>query len=296
MRNVPQLDRRSLLQFIATAGAGLGASGLGAAPRGIDPGLRRDYCGTRFGQVHYWALGQGPAVILVHQSAQSSAEYAAIAPLLADRYRVIAIDLPGHGQSDTPDHELSCDEFADAVVAVLDDQRIASAHIGGHHGGGIVALNAALRYSDRVDKLFMSGAARGEDFDLEEALNTPMSRDLPMDTDGEFLQKTWDIYRRMSAPGVAPEVTFEPFLVSLQNRVRRYDMHYAIYRWDWPAQLAGLAKPTLLLEGRDDTYSGDVGALHRQLPGSTYKQVPGGAWQFYEYPAESAAAIADFLA
>lgn len=295
MRDFSRLDRRSLLQALTLAGAGLGSKGLIAAPRGVDPTLRRGYCSTAFGQVHYWALGQGPAVVMVHQSAQSSAEYAAVAPYLSDRFRVIAIDLPGHGQSDTADHELDCDEYADAVIAVLDEEGITTAHIGGHHGGAMVAFNAALRYPDRVDRLFMSGAARGDDFDLEAALAAPMSRDLPWDEQGDFLLKTWNIYREMSAPGIPPEVTFEPFLVSLQNRLRRYDMHYAVYRWDWPPLIAGFSKPTLLLHGEQDIFAGDVLQLHNSLQNSTYKKVPGGAWQFYEFPAENAQAIAEFL-
>lgn len=298
MDNSSRIHRRELLRPLALSGSGLAGLGSGmaaAAPRGIDPALRRHYCTTAFGQTHYWTLGQGPALLLIHQSAQSSAEFAAMAPLLSDRFRVIGIDLPGHGQSDSPGHELTCDEYGDAVIAVLDDQRIDIAHVCGHHGGGVVAFNLGLRYPQRIDKVVMSGVARTEDFDLQAALDMPMSRDLPVDADGEFLQKTWDIYRRMSAPDTPPEVTFEPFLVSLQNRVRVYDMHYAIYRWDWLQYIPDFDKASLLLEGADDAFAGKVKALHQRLPNSRYAKVPGGAWQFYEKPAESAAAIREFL-
>ena len=120
-------------------------------------------------------------------------------------------------------------------------------------------------------------------------------RDLPVDPDGDFLQKTWAIYRRMSAPDTPPELTFEPFIVSLQNRIRAYDMHYAIYRYDWPALIGDLDKEILLIEGADDGFAGDVMALHKRLPGSQYAKVPGGSWQFYEKPAEHAEVIAEFL-
>jgi len=295
MNDFSQMHRRRFFQLVNGGLATMLAGGVEAAPRGIGPELRRQYCSSLFGQVHYWALGQGPALVLIHQSAQSSAEYAAVAPLLSDRYRVIGIDLPGHGQSDTPDHELSCDEYADAVIAVLDDQRINVAHVGGHHGGGVVAFNLGLRYPQRVAKAVLSGVARTEGFDLQAALDMPMSRDLPVDSDGDFLEKTWAIYRRMSAPDTPPEVTFEPFLVSLQQRLRAYDMHYAIYRWDWLQYLADFKIPALLLEGADDSFAGKVKALHQRMPGSEYRKVPGGAWQFYERPAESAAAIRAFL-
>ena len=166
-----------------------------------------------------------------HQSGQTSTEFLAVAPLLADTYKVVAIDLPNHGQSDTSDHELTIDEYADAVIDVMDSMGINQAHMLGQHGGAAVVINLGLRYSERVEKVILSGAGRDEEITeekLEELLNTPMTRDLPIDLEGEFLQKTWSVYRKMSASNTPPEVTFQPFLSSLSLRQRRYDLHYAV--------------------------------------------------------------------
>ena len=88
---------------------------------GMGGDIQRSYADTEHGRVHYWEIGEGPALILFHQSGQTSSEYLAIGPLLADDYRVIAIDLPNHGQSDTSDHELTMDEYADSVIDVMNN-------------------------------------------------------------------------------------------------------------------------------------------------------------------------------
>ncbi len=269
-----------------------------AAPRGIDTRLHRAYLSTQsFGQLHYWSIGDGPVVIMLHQSAQSSAEFAAIGPLLATDFRVLAIDLPGHGQSDTPPHELTMDEYGDSVVAVMDLLSIGRAHLVGQHGGATVAINVTLRFPDRVNKVVLSGAGRDEHIDVEKLINTPMTRDLPVDADGEFLGKTWGVYRNMSASDTPPEVSFHPFLIALQQRQRIYDMHYAAYRWDYLPLLEGFSRPAMLLEADEDVFAGDVKTMQERIPGSIYRRVRGGggSWQFYEKPAEHAAAISEFL-
>ena len=264
---------------------------------GMGGDIQRSYADTEHGRVHYWEIGEGPALILFHQSGQTSSEYLAMGPLLADDYRVIAIDLPNHGQSDTSDHELTMDEYADSVIDVMDNIGVDRAHMLGQHGGAYVAINLGIRYPDRVGKTVLSGAGRDGEMTqekIDELINTPMTRDLPIDMDGEFLQKTWDVYRKMSAKNTSPEVTFQPFLSSLSLRQRRYDLHYAVYRYS--PDLNQFNKEALLLEAEEDIYAGDVMSLHQNIPGSLYKKVANsGSWQFFEEPELNANIIRDFL-
>ncbi|MEH6550035.1 MAG: alpha/beta hydrolase [Pseudomonadales bacterium] len=70
--------------------------------------------------------------------------------------RVLCIDMPGHGDSVSSDQSLfSFNAFADAVVALLDELDIDSAVWGGISMGSGIALNAALRYPNRVDALLL---------------------------------------------------------------------------------------------------------------------------------------------
>ncbi len=276
---------------------GLFGLGVNATMPGMAGDIQRSYANTEFGRVHYWEIGQGSVLFMFHQSGQTSTEFLAVAPLLADTYKVVAIDLPNHGQSDTSDHELTIDEYADAVIDVMDSMGINQAHMLGQHGGAAVAINLGLRYSERVEKVILSGAGRDEEITeekLEELLNTPMTRDLPIDLEGEFLQKTWSVYRKMSASNTPPEVTFQPFLSSLSLRQRQYDLHYAVYRYS--PNLNEFNKETLLLEAEEDIYAGDVVGLQQRIKGSIYKTVPNcGSWQFFEQPELHAQIIRDFL-
>jgi len=276
---------------------GLFGLGVNATMPGMAGDIQRSYANTEFGRVHYWEIGQGSVLFMFHQSGQTSTEFLAVAPLLADTYKVVAIDLPNHGQSDTSDHELTIDEYADAVIDVMDSMGINQAHMLGQHGGAAVVINLGLRYSERVEKVILSGAGRDEEMTeekLEELLNTPMTRDLPIDLDGEFLQKTWSVYRKMSASNTPPEVTFQPFLSSLSLRQRRYDLHYAVYRYS--PNLNDFNKETLLLEAEEDIYAGDVVGLQQRITGSILQKVPNcGSWQFFEQPELHAQIIREFL-
>ena len=251
---------------------------------------------TRFGHVHYWTAGDGPHVLLLHQAAQSADEYLAIAPLLAAKYSVVSLDYPGHGASDTPDHELSVPEYVEAVTAVLDELGVEKTHAVGHHSGGILAVALAVANPDRFGKLVLSGAGISDPAVADLLLNNPMTRDLPVDPDGEFLQKTWAVYRKMSAPGTSPEVSFLPFITGLKARLRPHDMHYELLRWDYETSWRQLTHETLLVKAERDHFSGDVEGLNEALPNSAMTVLTDcGPWLLYEQPELVASTIAEFL-
>ena len=258
--------------------------------------MRRQLLGTRFGAIHYWSIGDGPALLMLHQSAQSADEYTAVAPLLADGFTVISLDLPGHGASDTPDHELSVPEYCEAALAVLDELAISTTHLLGHHGGCMLATHLAVENPARIDKVVLSGGGLPDPEVADLLLNNPMTRDLPVDTGGDFLQKTWAVYRKMSAPDTPPQVSFLPFITGLRARLRPYDMHFEVLRWDYGAALERLQHETLLIKAEFDHFSGDVEGLDRQLPNSTLVELADcGPWLFYERPEACADVVRQFL-
>lgn len=258
--------------------------------------IERRYCQTPNGQVHYWVTGSGPFLTLFHQSAQSSVEYERIAPLLAEAFTVVGLDLPGHGKSDDPPHELEMEQLTDSAVAVLDDVGVENTHVLGHHGGVSLSFDLSHRYSDRVNKVIQSGGGTRTTEEFEALKKIPMTRDLPLDEEGDFLAQTWAVYRKMSAAKTPPDVTMLPLVVGLQARLRPFDMHHALYRWDSEPARASFTKEALLLKGTEDLYGGDVAARHKEMPGSTYVEIPdGGAWLFYEQPEACAKAVRAFL-
>ena len=258
--------------------------------------LRKAFCPTANGQLYYWVAGSGPPILLLHQAAQSSTETITLAKELADEFTVIGFDYPGHGNSDDPETEPGVPEFTDSAIAVLNELDVAEAHVCGHHSGGIVALNLGAARSDRVLSVTISGIGIHTDEGVRAILERPMSRDLPIDTDGLFLSRSWNVYRELSAPGTEPATTFNFFLEGLKARTRPYDAHYSVLRWDRSLAEQSLDKPTLLLCGEHDSFAEHPEQFADQIQGSRLVHIEGGgAFLFYEKPVECATQIKNFI-
>lgn len=116
---------------------------------------------TRAGRVSYTNFGSGPPIVLLHATLHDRRDFDAIAPLLGERYRVIAVDWPGHGDSDAvqPPQSATATLFADVLedfVAALDLP--ASAFIG-NSVGGYAASRLAITQPARVGALVLVNAA-----------------------------------------------------------------------------------------------------------------------------------------
>lgn len=94
------------------------------------------------------------------------AEYRAIAPELAQRGRVLSMDLPGHGKSDTTFTRYDADALADTMIATLDHAGVERAVLVGCSVSGGAAIVAAARAPERVEGLVLlapfTRKARGE--------------------------------------------------------------------------------------------------------------------------------------
>ncbi len=105
-------------------------------------------------------LGQGdPTFILLHGFADGFEVWDGVAPTLAQKGRVVLLELRGHGYSGGPAGPYEWDDLAKDIVAVADDLGIQTATLIGHGLGGIVALLTALQAPDRVERLVLLGTA-----------------------------------------------------------------------------------------------------------------------------------------
>src|SRR3954470_17842916 len=102
----------------------------------------------------YREQGAGPAVLLLHGWPTSSFLWRDVMPPIAERNRVIALDLPGFGASDKPgDVRYGFELFGkalDGFLAALDIDRTA---IGVHDLGGPIGIHWAVHHPERVTKL-----------------------------------------------------------------------------------------------------------------------------------------------
>lgn len=111
-------------------------------------------------RVHYRRCGQGPALLMVHQSPRSSAEYADLMRRWGRDFTCIAPDSPGFGQSDAfADPDATIADFADGLVDLLDALGIDRVPAYGFHSGGIILVTALRRHPDRFSALAIGGYA-----------------------------------------------------------------------------------------------------------------------------------------
>jgi pimeloyl-ACP methyl ester carboxylesterase len=232
----------------------------------------------RFGrrQVHYRRAGRGPAVLLLHQSPQSSRE---LEPVMAEWGRwctAIAPDTPGYGLSDPLGvAEASLDDFAAASVEFLDAIGVGRAAVYGFHTGGMIGVALGHRHPDRITAVACNGLLV-----LDEAERGPILADyLPAIEprwDGGHLAWAWARNREQAIffpwhwPALARRMDFPMPSASHQQQallelLRAADTYHIAYRgaflFDGPAALRAMAVPTVVTASPLDPLSAHLGRI-----------------------------------
>lgn len=133
---------------------GVGFLAATAVSNGVDAGLRFRMVATRRGGLSTFEAGSGQPLIAIHGLGATKVSFLTSVAALARRFRVIAIDLPGFGDSDKPlGASYDARFFARAVVGLLDALELDRAHLLGNSLGGRVALEVGLSDPDRVERL-----------------------------------------------------------------------------------------------------------------------------------------------
>lgn len=102
------------------------------------------------GLLHGVRAGSGQPLVLLHGNGQSWHEFEFVLPTLSKAFDVIALDLPGHGDSIATHTRLSVDAFADAIGQGLRELEIGPATVAGNSIGGFIAAALAARHSELV--------------------------------------------------------------------------------------------------------------------------------------------------
>jgi len=107
--------------------------------------------------------GDGPPLLLLHGFTGSGDSWAPLVPFFAARYRTIAPDLVGHGETDAPadPERYRMERCVEDLVAILDALAVDRCHVLGYSMGGRVALHLALAVPERVWTLVLVGASPG---------------------------------------------------------------------------------------------------------------------------------------
>jgi pimeloyl-ACP methyl ester carboxylesterase len=109
-------------------------------------------------RLHYLTAGQGPSLVLLHGYAETSLMWKPVMPLLAQRFTVIAPDLPGIGDSAIPANGLDMKTAASRMHALAKSLGVEKASVVGHDIGLMVAYAYAAQFPTEVEKLVVMDA------------------------------------------------------------------------------------------------------------------------------------------
>ena len=243
--------------------------------------------------------GAGEAVVLAHAIGCDHRMWEDLAAALAPRFRVIAIDARGHGQSPVTARPYSLQGMADDARAVLDHVGVPRAHWVGLSMGGMVGQAFALAHPARLGRLVLANTTSSYG---PEGRATWQARARLVEEGGlgairAAVEQRYfsEDFRRAQPQAVA--AVMERFMQTpAQGYLGCCD---AIAELDFSGRLGDIGAPTLVIAGGADvgTPPAMSEALARGIPGARLAVIPGAAHlSAAEKPREFAALVEAFLA
>ncbi len=104
-------------------------------------------------------IGEGPPLLFVHGLSGCWQNWLENIPFFARDHRVIAVDLPGFGESEMPAHDISMSAYATTLDALLHELDVDAVRLVGNSMGGFIGAELAIQYPARVERLVLVSAA-----------------------------------------------------------------------------------------------------------------------------------------
>lgn len=145
-------------------------------------------------QLHYEDYGHGTPVLLIHGLGSSTLDWEFQIPVLSARYRVLALDVRGHGRSDKPRERYRMVDFADDVAALIEHLQLPPVHLVGISMGGMIGFQLGVDQPHLLRSLtIVNSAPEVKAHNLRERLEIAkrwlLARLLPLETLAKALGK-----------------------------------------------------------------------------------------------------------
>ena len=216
--------------------------------------------------MYYETVGEGTPLVLLHGGMLTiDLEFATLIPTLAEKHRVIAVELQGHGRTADTDRPITPANLASDVVALLDVLGVDRAHVLGHSLGAAVTFELGVSHPNRVLAIVpVSEPVRPDGMHPDLLDPSKFATSTRMPTAQDFADFS-DAYRRLSPN---PE-HFDAFFTKLSNAA-------AVPKGWSDEQLASITAPTLIVLGDHDFVTVEHAALMLELiPGAQLAILPG---------------------
>ena len=212
-------------------------------------------------KMYYEIHGEGTSLVLIHGGGSTiQTTFGNILPLLAEHFKVIAVELQAHGHTSDRDSAESFEQDADDVAGLLEYLKIDKAHFFGFSNGGNTAMQVAIRHPGTVNKLIIASSFYKRDGMIPgffDGMEHATLDNMPSPLKTAYLQVTGD----------------KNGLQAMFNKDRTRMLQFK----DWPDEaLLSVKAPALLVAGDKDVVTVEhVVEMLRKIPGAELMIVPG---------------------
>jgi pimeloyl-ACP methyl ester carboxylesterase len=223
--------------------------------------------------------GEGPPIVFVHGLAGNWQNWLENLPRLAEERRVVALDLPGFGQSDDPVDRITISGYGSAVNELAEHLDLGEFVLVGNSMGGFVAAETAIQFPEHVERLVLVSAAGITSSELRREPVMAWGRMAMMAGARGVAEKRMAIVRPrirhlvyssiMRHPSkIAPEMLWEMSEGAGRSAFR--PALEAILDYDFRDRLGDIASPTLIVWGEEDMLVPveDAAEYERRIPGA----------------------------
>ncbi len=253
-------------------------------------------------------VGQGHPLILLHGFTGSTRTWDSFVPAWARDHRVLAVDILGHGDSDSPadPERYTMDRCVEDLVALLDRLGVEDTHLLGYSMGGRVALHLAAAQPQRIAGLVLESASPGLASAAERAERVRSDERLAASIERDGLERfvdDWEAIPLFASQQALPAETRERLRrqrlrndpAGLAHSLRGLGTGHQAPLWD---RLASVAIPTLVVVGELDAKYREIGArMAALMPLARLEVVPAAGHAIHlEQPERFGRAVSEFLA
>ena len=213
-------------------------------------------------ELHYTVQGAGEPLLLLHGFGGCAANWGGIGTELAQHYRVILMDMRGHGQSTNPSNKFTHAQSADDVRALLDLLAIKQVRAVGFSSGAMTLLHLATRSPERLSKMVLVSGTTHFPNQARAILRSFTIQTMP--------PPVLQMYRQCATRG-------DDQVRSLVAEFRAFGDNYDDMNFK-PADLAKIKAGTLIIHGdRDPFFPVSIPiAMYQSIPHAQLWIVPGG--------------------
>ena len=217
-------------------------------------------------KMYYELYGEGKPLVLIHGGGSTiQTTFGRVIPMLARHRKLIAVELQAHGRTSDRSGEVSFEQDADDVAALLKNLNILKADIFGFSNGGTTALQIAIRHPELVDKLIVASALckrNGVPSQFWDFMKQARLENMP--------EQLKEAYKKVASDSSRLQVMHD------KDAKRMVDFKDIPYE-----KIKSIKAPTLIIIGDKDVITPEHAIeMHRLIANSELAIIPGGHGEY----------------